>query len=395
MKTKYRFFAAVSAFLLILGGCDNETSPSEATPPAVPNGSAEASPAQNQNGEKGSARVSVEGTKFMVNGKELWINGVNTPWQHWNDFNGGMDEAQWDETFAQLKADGVNCTRIWINCDGACGIWMNDEGEIRTIRDEHWEDLDKLFALAEKHELYIMPTLLSFDHFKSPNRSNQGWRALVRNKETADAFAERYAGEFARRYKDCEYIFAVDLMNEPDWVHENEESGQLSWDELSYFFGKCAAAIHGNSNMLVTVGMGIVKYNSDKYEGNKVSDEYLRSLTGDENAYVDFYSPHYYMWEKPWFGFPFDKSPEDFGMDGTKPCVIAETSNDDDKQSGMSAAEKYRSSYEKGWNGVMVWMEYRSDGSSGCDSMWYRYDLTQEATRGMLETIPEKVFPLG
>ena len=26
-----------------------------------------------------SARVSVDGTKFMVDGKELWINGTDTP----------------------------------------------------------------------------------------------------------------------------------------------------------------------------------------------------------------------------------------------------------------------------------------------------------------------------
>ena len=35
-----------------------------------------------------SARVSVDGTKFMVDGKELWINGTNTPWEKWNDFDG-------------------------------------------------------------------------------------------------------------------------------------------------------------------------------------------------------------------------------------------------------------------------------------------------------------------
>ena len=52
-----------------------------------------------------SARVTVDGTKFMVDGKELWINGVNTPWQKWNDFGGDMDEAFWDKTFAQLAED--------------------------------------------------------------------------------------------------------------------------------------------------------------------------------------------------------------------------------------------------------------------------------------------------
>ena len=42
---------------------------------------------------KKNARVTTDGTKFMVYGKKLWINGVNTPWQSWNDFCGNMDEA--------------------------------------------------------------------------------------------------------------------------------------------------------------------------------------------------------------------------------------------------------------------------------------------------------------
>lgn len=36
----------------------------------------------------GTAKVSIDGIKFMVGGKELWFNGVNTPWDHWNDFGG-------------------------------------------------------------------------------------------------------------------------------------------------------------------------------------------------------------------------------------------------------------------------------------------------------------------
>lgn len=60
----------------------------------------------------------------------------------------------------------------------------------------------------------------------------------------------------------------------------------------------------------------------------------------------------------------------------------------------MSCAEKYQLAYEKGWSGVMVWMEYRTDGSSGCDELWYRYDLTSEATNKMAELIPEKIHPL-
>lgn len=94
--------------------------------------------------EEPSARVTVDGTKFMVNGKELWINGVNTPWQKWNDFGGDMDRQFWDDTFAQLAEDGINCTRIWINCSGENIVRLKTTGGIKEIKAVHWENLDKL-----------------------------------------------------------------------------------------------------------------------------------------------------------------------------------------------------------------------------------------------------------
>lgn len=387
MKKTAGIFAALLICVSMLAGCGEAA---DDTPTAENDTAVETEVTV----DKPSAKVTVEGTKFMVNGKELWINGVNTPWQNWNEFGGYMDEASWEETFKELQAENVNCTRIWINCCGYNVVRLKTTGEFKSVAEGHWTDLDKLFALAEKYEIYVMPTLFSFDHFKEPNTGYEQWRTLITNKEYTDALAENYVAEFARRYGDCEYIFGVDIMNEPDWVLENAECGRLPSEDLSYFFGRCAAAIHDNSDLLVTVGLGMAKYNSDKYQGNMVSDTLLKELTGSDSAYLDFYSPHFYAWQLQTFGLPFDMSPTDYGYDGTKPVVIGETSNDDDDKIGMSCAEKYKSAYDKGWNGVMVWMEYRTDGTSGCDSLWYRNDLTSEAAKGMYEYVPEKIYPL-
>lgn len=341
-----------------------------------------------------SARVTVDGTKFMVNGKELWINGTNTPWEKWNDFDGNMDEEFWDKTFAQLAADNINCTRIWINCSGENIIQLTTKGEVKGITEAHWTDLDKLFALAEKHKVYVMPTLLSFDHFKGTAKFSAGdkWRNLIMSKEMTDAFAENYVKTFCERYGKCEYIFGVDIMNEPDWVKENEECGRVGFEYLSYFFGKCASVIHQNSDMLVTVGMGMIKYNSDSFDKNYVSDAYLKELTGLEDSSLDFYSPHYYPWMLSSMAQPFDKSPTDFGLDGTKPSIIGETPNDDEAQIKMTTSQKYENCYNNGWNGVMTWMDPQDNGSG---YEYYKYDLTAAASNHMNELIPQKIHPLG
>ncbi len=382
---KIALFLAAAAVITSISGCSQS---------AQTAGSETASSAQSTTEQQSvSAKVSITNGKFTVNGKELWINGANTPWHKWNDFIGNMDEAFWDETFALLASDGINCTRIWINCNGEGVVRLKTTGAIMNINENHWSDLDKLFALAEKHKVYIMPTLLSFDHFKGDDISAKEWRLLVQSKENCDEFAEKYVKEFCKRYGEHEYLFGIDIMNEPDWVYENSECGQIPWENLCYLFGKCAAVIHETCSAPVTVGMAMIKYNSDKYNRDVLSDNRLQNAAGDDKPYIDFYSTHYYMWQKPHFGFPFEMTPEQFGLDTDKPCIIAETSNDDEEECGISLTEKYKMTYENGWNGLMVWMEPREKTEE--ETGWYRYDLTKTAVNAMRDMIPQKVDPLG
>lgn len=329
-------------------------------------------------------RVIVEGTTFKVDGKELWINGVNTPWQNWNDFGGNFDESFWDSHFAELHEAGVNATRVWVNCNGMSIVRLKSDGTVQAIDEQHWTDLDKLFKLAEKHDIYIMATLLSFDHFKDGNTGCDKFRTMISDDTATQSYIDSYVIPFVERYGDSPSLWSIDLMNEPDWVHENDECGKVGWENLSKFFAKCSAAIHENSDELVTVGLGMVKYNSDKYDGNYVSDEFLKSL-GGENAYLDFYSTHYYFWQNSYMGYPFEQSPVSFGLDGTKPCVIGEAAVK--SESGRTPEEDYENAYNNGWNGVMAWT---SNGVDDCGSLT---ELMPAVTK-MRDMIKEKIFPL-
>ncbi|MBQ7774905.1 MAG: cellulase family glycosylhydrolase [Lachnospiraceae bacterium] len=316
-------------------------------------------------------QVTVEGTDFIVNGERLYMNGVNTPWDNWNDFGGSFSKSFWEEHFALLRENGINSTRIWISCNGDVGMSITKDGYVNGATTKHWENLDTLFKLAEENGIYIMATLMSFDHFKDSNGTYESWRKMVADEELTESYIQNYVIPFCERYDDFDSLWSIDLCNEPDWIHENQECGKLSWEVLSKFFAKEAAAIHENSDILVTVGFGIVKYNSEDYSGNKGSDEYLQSLYADENAYLDFYSTHFYEWEAQWYGFPFDKSPEAFKLDGTKPCVIGEC-----PATGMvgtmkgsqplTGDEMYINVYNNGWDGIMGWT---SNGVDDCGTL--------------------------
>lgn len=341
----------------------------------------------------GSAKVTVDGTKFMVGDKELWLNGVNAPWDKWNDFGGGFNFEFWQDHFQKLHNSGVNAARIWIVCNGDVGMLISADGTFDGATTAHWEDLDNLFYLAEQYQIYIMATVQSFDNFKDSNQNYNAWRALIQDSDKTDRFVDNYIVPFVQRYGKSDYFWSVDLCNEPDWIVENDECGKLDWLYLEQYYAKAAAAIHANSDVLVTVGMGMIKYNSDSQQGNKISDSELQNvLSGDKYdkslAYVDFYSTHWYTWMQGMWGYPFGESPTDFGLDGTKPSVIGEcpaVASDSD----FDITSAYEDAYNNGWNGVFAWKTSGQD--DGC-GLWLDIQPAIEKMAGICE---DKIFPNG
>lgn len=398
MKVKQWLASSLAVLMLVSTvGCGDNSSSSKAESKATNSSAVVSETAMPEKDyattTDGSAKVKIDGTKFMVGDKELWFNGVNAPWDKWNDFGGGFNFEFWQDHFQKLHNSGVNAARIWIICNGDVGMAISADGTFDGATTAHWEDLDNLFYLAEQYQIYIMATVQSFDNFKDQNQNYQSWRTLIQDSDKTDMFVDNYIVPLVQRYGKSDYFWSVDLCNEPDWIVENEECGKLDWPYLEQYYAKAAAAIHANSDVLVTVGLGMIKYNSDSQQGNKISDSELQSvLSGDKYdkslAYVDFYSTHWYTWMQGMWGYPFSESPTDFGLDGTKPCVIGEcpaVASDSD----FDITSAYEDAYNNGWNGVFAWKTSGQD--DGC-GLWQDIQPAIEKMAGICE---DKIFPNG
>jgi len=318
-------------------------------------------------------RITVNGTRFEVNGHEIFMNGVNTPWDNWNDFGGNYDHNFWDAEFQRIRQAGGNASRIWITCNGDVGIDILETGEVKGATTKHWEDLDDMFSLAAKHEIYIMATLISFDHTKNTYKKYMCWRSMLADNNNVNSYIENYVIPFINRYKDNPYLWCVDACNEMEWMHENTECGSISWDRLQYYVARVAAAVHENSSVLVTKGSAGVKWNSDSpgCVGNIWSNQNLQTQYNSPRAFLDFYSPHFYGWNVRWSGnFALDKRPEDFGMND-RPCMVGENpargvfrQNEQGKNILVVPIEEaYIKTYQQGWKGLLVWTSNGVDGN--------------------------------
>ena len=333
-------------------------------------------------------RIAVSGTQFKAGADRIWINGANTPWHVWNEFGGQFDPGWWDSHLQRLHENGINATRVWISCNGEVGININSAGQVSGCTPAFWTNLDRLFQIARQRQVYIKATLISFDHFSNSHEHYQDWRRMLTNSGNVDSLVTNYVVPFVLRYRDNPWLWSIDLCNEPDWIHENDKCGRISWEWVQTYVAEAAVAIHANSQILVTVGVCMgPKYTARTPGTNVVSDEALQArVHGDARARLDFYSPHYYDWENVIRGNPFYKTPTAYGLETNKPVVIGEcpakgTAN-------HTVTEDYEGACTNGWQGVMAWT------SNGVDNNGSLNDLAP-ATRALRARYEQLVFPDG
>ncbi|MCL2264755.1 MAG: hypothetical protein FWC22_01825 [Treponema sp.] len=372
----------------------------------------------NENSEKDNIRIYIKNNQFMAGDKRIWINGVNTPWNKWDEMGSlnnwnAYDNRWWDNEFARLKKAGVNATRIWISCKNDekynPPIAITANGQITGIREKFWTDLDQLFALALKHKIYIMATLTSFDHFVE----QAPWQNMIKSQTNVQSFAERYTLPFVNRYKDNPYLWSIDLCNEIDWLVEKNDVGRPNptWAQIQYFIAYNAAVIHENSDILVTVGFFASKYNGA--DSQRASDGVLRQQYNNPNAKLDFWSPHYYAWVGEWYGVPFYLTPSGnlsgskpggpfsggWQLDASKPAILGECSaagtggNERNyvasnlrPPNANSIITDYEYAYNNGWQGVMAWTSNGVDGNGNLSNI-------EPATKYMMNKYGEIIFP--
>ena len=335
----------------------------------------------------GTAKVTIEDAHFQAGGKRLWLCGANTPWDNWNDFGHDFDAAFWDEHFAALHDAGINSSRVWILCSGDYGIQFDENGTVTGMTEQFWNDTDQLLSIAAKHKIYIMATMMSFDCCKKGNKNHKKFRAMIQDPEKAQSYVDHYIIPFAERYDSNDYLFSIDLCNEPDWIHENEESGKIDWKPLVTFFGKCAQGIHQHSDILVTTGIAYIPNNSDTRGTNVISDQLLQYYAGDD-SYMDFYSVHFYDWMIQWHKNPFKLSPADYGLITSKPNVMGECSAKGSEQDGIDLVQAGQMLYDNGWDGVYPWTSNGTDTNGG-------FEEVTAYSKHMEEQIAGLIFPLG
>ncbi|APU67657.1 MULTISPECIES: RICIN domain-containing protein [Christiangramia] len=326
-------------------------------------------------------QVSIAGSKFYVNGQEIFFNGVNTAWQPQSDYSldflgRNFDYSWWEAEFERYRQNHINLARVWIHGAGNYSPSLNGDGLVTGASPQFWTDMDQLVAIAKSKGVYLMPTFWSFDMVKDSNSSNYDqYRQIINDQNKTQWYTEYFLEPFLARYEDEPIIMGYDICNEPEHMWRDANCGNLPKDNVVRFIAMMAASINEHSEKPVTVGSMWIIFNSNRYAGwnqyagNNYSDASLQAQFANSNASLDFWSPHWYQWQSS--DGPFDTSIGYWLDNGSKPALIGETPGYNIDANTMNNANNwnitlsnyYKQSYWNGYAGVCAWKNpHENDG---------------------------------
>lgn len=214
-------------------------------------------------------------------------------------------------------------------------------------------DVERALELAEKHDLYLMLTLFSFDNFRATRMESQlkvrGIKPIVVDSAKRRALLDNVVAPLARAVAQSAHskrMLAWDMINEPEWAitGPSQYGGDPAFDpqtdleaishaQMETFLRETLETLRANSKAQITVGATAVKWKS---AWSKLD--------------LDFHQFHMYDWINMYW--PYDKTPMSYGLDD-KPVVMGEFPLTG--LSGVSYGKLIESWFGNKYAGALAW----------------------------------------
>jgi endoglucanase len=208
-----------------------------------------------------------------------------------------------EEDFAYLKKCGVNFVRVPFNYR----LFIDDNDF--TFREEGFRIFDRLFALGEKYQIFIMPDLHTTPGAQNPDWHSDNsfgvplfWKYRIFREQITKLWRK-----IAERYQNEPYLMGYDLLNEPAFAN---------WKELNCFYQETIEAIRE-----------VDKHHIIILEGDQFSMDFSGLATFDDSQLALGF--HYYpsVWQEDLIDLPRNQRIKEIDAGLQRLLSIRETFN--------------------------------------------------------------------
>jgi hypothetical protein len=307
--------------------------------------------------------------------KRRFALGMNYAWRSFSADFGGL--ASWSiqgvsaapqgyaSDLAAMKSNGASVIRWWVFPDfRGDGVQFDAANDPTGLSPTALADVAKALELAAQADVYLVPTIFSFDAFR-PTRTDEG--VLVRGMTPLVTSPARRAKLIANIVRPLAKAAAAsahssrllgwDVINEPEWAIEpsgmssqdfspNEELDAVSLADMKALINESVAALEQETPKAFTsVGWAAAKW-----------------AWAFTDVAVDVNQPHIYGWVNEYW--PYTRTPAELGYPAGKPTIMGEfymlPMPFSDRNATATFATILESWWSNGYAGAWPWQHFDS-----------------------------------
>jgi hypothetical protein len=314
--------------------------------------------------------------RFLVNGQELFMSGMNLAWINFGRDITEFNEAKFIQALEDIARKGGNCIRWWIHVNGSTSPIMDQKSGLIILPPGFQYTLAHALDLAWERGIMVVLCLWSFDMLKpgtSVNMDNN--LRLFEDPAYTRKYVDGALRPLVKALKDHPAVLCWEIINEPEGVLTHGwTTTRTTLKSVQRFINLQAAGIHREDpEALVTVGSNVGMVANVKGMVNNYSDDKLIKAGGEKNGILDFYEFHYYPHSEGEMTSPFHHPVSYWNLD--KPILIGEFPAFGMEDNGRGYAPKtkltpeecYLFAYKNGYAGALSWTWTAHDGFGGVD----------------------------
>ena len=319
-----------------------------------------------------TVKDSMNGNWTVINGKKLFLSGMNIAWLSSNSFGDDVGDVSvninaFTDRVKKIRQAGGNSLRWWLSTDASHDPKIDTSGAVTGLGLKTIANMRQALDTAYAYGVVVSMCLFSYDLLIPGTKASYSSYNLASNLKflTVPANIDTYLNNALKPMLDSvgshPAVMCWEVFNEPENMLDSTATmpAKITQNDILRITNKIAGFIHRNSMKMVTTGITSFQYRG-QYSSSK-----LIAAGADNDGYLDFYMVHYDPEYQADSLSPFSHIASSWGMDkpvmaGRFPAASWSTS-----MTGPSSGLPLKSSetinnafsyaYSNGYAGALSW----------------------------------------